>query len=422
MNQNTKTFYRAFEDRYRGSRELIKSRLAVYLPYVLPLKQFFPDSLGVDLGCGRGEWLELMQENSLNVQGIDLDQGMLEVAHKRGLKVQLGDAIEYLQTLAPESQTIISGFHLAEHLPFEVLQILIQQALRVLKPGGLLILETPNPENIVVGTENFYLDPSHQQPIPSLLLSFMVEHAGFRRVKILRIQESADLADNDSLTLMNVLNGVSPDYAVLAQKGGNEDALAATAIAFNGDYGLSLEKLATCYDIQRKTKEKQAELLAINAEALARQAEAKAQQAEAKAQQAEAKAQQAEAISQLVAIKVQQAIMLAEESARRAQFAEANLDAAVKSLSWKITAPLRLGKRVVKKLLMLPHIRSYISRRPRLKRVALLLLTRLPALKKRLLGIQVQNQNLERQNLSPNARRIYDEIKSSHSARDKRKH
>lgn len=252
-------FYRAFEDRFRGSRVDIKSRLKVYLPFILPIQQFYGSSQGVDLGCGRGEWLELMQENAMDVQGIDLDQGMLDVARERGLKVIHGDAIKSLQSLSDESQMLVSGFHLAEHLPFEVLQVLIQESLRVLKPGGLMILETPNPENIVVGTANFYLDPTHQQPIPSQLLSFLVEYSGFDKVKILRLQEPVGLASNAALSLLDVLNGVSPDYAVVAQKGGAAEMSAAIAPAFEVDYGLSLEKLASSYDVQMKVKIQQGE-------------------------------------------------------------------------------------------------------------------------------------------------------------------
>ena len=260
-------FYRAFENRYRGPREQIKSRLAVYLPFVLPVKQFYGVCQCIDLGCGRGEWLELMQGNGIDAQGVDLDQGMLEAARERGLNATHGDVIQSLQSLESESQMLVTGFHLAEHLPFDALQILIQESLRVLKPGGLLILETPNPENIVVGTSGFYFDPTHQRPIPFQLLSFMVEYAGFEKVKILRLHEPYGSAANNSSSLWVVLYGVSHDYAVVAQKAGAPEIVAATAPAFEADYGLSLESLANSH-------------------------EARIQQAEAKAQQIEAKVEQ----------------------------------------------------------------------------------------------------------------------------------
>lgn len=252
-------FYRAFEDRYRGSHEMIKSRMEVYLPFILPLKQFNDVCRGIDLGCGRGEWLQLMQENGVDMLGVDSDQGMLNAAQEQGLKVKHGDAIQNLQLLASESQMLVSAFHLAEHLPFEVLQTLIQESLRVLKPGGLLILETPNPENIVVGTANFYLDPTHQRPIPFQLLSFTVEYAGFAKTKVLRLQEQEGLAENQTLSLMDVLNGVSPDYAVVGQKGGASEVATALAPAFETSYGLSLNKLANNYDLRIQQAEAKAQ-------------------------------------------------------------------------------------------------------------------------------------------------------------------
>ncbi|MGD0275346.1 MAG: hypothetical protein ABSB79_04695 [Syntrophales bacterium] len=133
-------FYRAFEDRHRGSLELIKSRLRVYLPFVDPLCSFSAEVKAVDLGCGRGDWLELSQESGFDAQGVDLDDSML-----------------------------------------------VAETLRILIPGCLLILETPNPENIIVGTTNFYPDPTHQRSIPPLLLAFLPEHYEVERVKILRL-------------------------------------------------------------------------------------------------------------------------------------------------------------------------------------------------------------------------------------------
>ena len=247
---NNINFYRAFEERYRGSRELIKLRLNVYLPFVLPLKGFYGACQSLDLGCGRGEWLELMQDHGIDARGVDSDKGMLEIALERGLNASYGDAIEYLQELESESQVVVSGFHLAEHLLFDQLRTLIQESHRVLKPGGLLILETPNPENIVVGTANFYLDPTHQNPIPSQLLSFMAEYAGYEKVKILRLQQDADLSSSCSLTLLNVLNGVSPDYSVVAQKMAPSKIISSTSPSFTAEYGISLEQLASKYDHQ----------------------------------------------------------------------------------------------------------------------------------------------------------------------------
>ena len=326
----TSTFYRAFEDLHRGSRETIKNRLRVYAPFVEPLLAVYPAAEAIDLGCGRGEWLELLAETGYKARGVDLDEGMLEACHQRGLDAQMGDAIAHLQGLPDQSQTVVSAFHVVEHILFDQLQDLVFQAMRVLKPGGLLIMETPNPENIIVATSNFYVDPSHQRPIPPLLLSFVTEHAGFLRVKTVRLQESKELLSKSNVTLEDVFSGASPDYAVVAQKDAPDQVLELTERAFNSDYGLDLAVMLNRWDARFERLESKAK----QAEAKAQQAEAKAQQAEAKAEQAEAKAEQALLGSQNAQSATEKLHAHAQDLARRLQ--EVQL-----SYSWRITAPLR---------------------------------------------------------------------------------
>jgi SAM-dependent methyltransferase len=241
-------FYRAFEDRYRGSREDIKRRLTAYRPFLPPLAQALAPARALDLGCGRGEWLELLAESGYQAEGVDLDDGMLAACRARGLNVRTADAIATLREAADDSLALISAFHVVEHIPFEAVRELIVQALRVLRPGGLLILETPNPENLVVGSNTFYLDPSHERPLPPPLLAFAAEHAGFGRHLVVRLQEAPGLLETPRLNLQDVLGGASPDYAVVAQKDGPADVMAGFDAAFGAEYGLSLERLAQRYD------------------------------------------------------------------------------------------------------------------------------------------------------------------------------
>lgn len=241
-------FYRAFEDKHRGSRALIKERQRVYLPLIQPLIALYPDAAALDLGCGRGEWLELLVETGFKAQGIDLDDGMLAECRARGLSVQTQDALTALQSLPANSQAVVSGFHFAEHIPFEVLQQVVQEALRVLKPAGLLILETPNPENVVVGTANFYLDPSHNRPLPPLLMAFLPEYYGFERVTVLRLQEPVQLDQVRRVSIHDVLGGVSPDYAIVAQKQAPPETLQLVSQAFAQEYGVTLAMLSGRYE------------------------------------------------------------------------------------------------------------------------------------------------------------------------------
>ena len=241
-------FYRSFEDKYRGSRELIKNRLTVYLDFVKPVFQIIPNACAIDLGCGRGEWLELLGECGVDALGIDSDQEMISGCRKLKLKVKRVDALKYLRELPKEEVAVITAFHLVEHLNFEDLRSLVLEAMRVLVPGGLLIMETPNPENILVATRNFYLDPTHQRPIPSELLSFVSEFSGFSRFKTVRLQESRELSKSLNPTLYDVLDGVSPDYAVVSQKQGAPDLERVLDPIFSKEYGLTLTALTTSYD------------------------------------------------------------------------------------------------------------------------------------------------------------------------------
>lgn len=244
------TFYRAFEDRHRGSRELIAKRLEVYLPFVHPLKTLYPSCPVLDLGCGRGEWLELLQLHGFSPRGVDLDDGMLEACVALHLVAEHDNALSALEALDDNSQAVVSAFHLVEHVPFTDVQKLVSEALRVLKPAGLLIMETPNAENLVVGTSSFFLDPTHEKPVPLDLLSFLTEFSGFSRSKVIRLQEDPALRESQHLTLMDVLGGASPDYAVVAQKASIPEHLAMFDDSFERDYGISLESLAQRYEAQ----------------------------------------------------------------------------------------------------------------------------------------------------------------------------
>jgi O-antigen chain-terminating methyltransferase len=444
-------FYRAFEEKYRGSRDMIKSRLKVYLPFIVPLKKIYANTEALDLGCGRGEWLELLGEEGFDAHGVDLDKGMLEACNDKNLSARVCDAVKALKEADSDSLVIVSAFHVVEHVSFEYLQNLVAEALRVLKPGGLLIIETPNPENLVVGTSSFYLDPTHQKPIPPQLLAFVPELEGFARTKILRLQESKDLAGNNTPGLNNVLDGVSPDYAVIAQKKALKKITNRFNKAFSQDYGLSLSFLAERFDNrfnQAEQKAGQAEQKAGQAEQKAGQAEQKAGQAEQKAGQAEQKAGQAEQKAGQAEQKAGQAEAIARQALDAAHRAEEQLMAIQNSRSWRITQPLRAGANVARWFkqgttawltfapqsrprrtlrLALMHLKLYVSRRPRLKSITLKCLQPFPRLQERLkkVGAETQHHPVVQptpegsEYLTPYARRIYHDLKAAIEQRQK---
>ena len=277
MNENS--FYRAFEDRHRGSHELIKSRLNFYKQFIEPLLAIEKDPCAIDLGCGRGEWLEVLGEMGVTAIGVDLDKGMLAACAEKGLTGIHGDAIEFLSSLEDKSQLVVSAFHVVEHIPFEEIQRLTKEAHRVLKPGGLLIIETPNPENIYVATYNFYLDPTHIKPIPPDLLVFITEYCGFSRGNIVRLQESRQVLHSQALTLNDVLGGASPDYAIVAQKAAIQEIYSVCDKAFSQEFGINSINLAARYSDQLESKIERIRIGAQQANDRAQQANDMVQQA-----------------------------------------------------------------------------------------------------------------------------------------------
>jgi SAM-dependent methyltransferase len=218
--------YADFEDTFRGSQELVESRLSAYLPWVMEGFRAKKRPSWLDLGCGRGEWLRLLAKEGIDARGVDGNPGMVSRAFADGLAVELGDLIPYLGAVPSASLDGLSAFHVVEHLPLEALISLLREGQRVLRPGGLLILETPNPENLQVGANTFYLDPTHRRPIPPAFLEFLVKRMGWNAVVVQRLHpDAADLAqaqqnwrgDSGLLRVAQQLYGPR-DYAILAKR------------------------------------------------------------------------------------------------------------------------------------------------------------------------------------------------------------
>jgi glycosyltransferase involved in cell wall biosynthesis/SAM-dependent methyltransferase/uncharacterized protein YoxC len=429
-------FYRAFEDRYRGSRELIKSRLQVYVPFIRPFLTKSASPVALDLGCGRGEWLELLTEEGFQAAGVDLDDGMLEACRDLGLNAQKGDVLDALHAAPDASLSIVSAFHVVEHIDFGILTELVKESLRVLAPGGILILETPNPENLLVASCNFYLDPSHKQPIPPTLLGFVAEFSGFARVKKLGLQESAALRDLASdVRLQDVLEGVSPDYAIVAQKLGDEEVSRLFDDAFSAEYGLGLHTLTDRFEarsvrreealsaqiqnsteqvlalkeqtqqsteqtlqLQERVQQSNEKILRLqehiqqsNEQIL--QLKEQIQQSSQQILQFQEQAQQSnQQVAQLMD-QVQQSHALIHQMQAEVHQSVGQLQAVYASNCWRITAPLRKlsalassGSTAAKSSLkpVLRRVAVHVKRRPRLKRFAVSVLNRVPALKTRL--------------------------------------
>ena len=212
------SFYFSLEDVLRGTRDEIKEQVKVYLPV---LQQAGIKSNILDVGCGRGEWLEVLRNEGFEARGIDTNRILVQQCKEMSLDVIEAEALTYLRSLADGSLNAVTGFHFAEHLPIETLVRFLDETGRVLKPGGLLILETPNPENLVVGSCNFYLDPTHNNPIPIPTMKLLLEARGFRCEEVLKLHaiNTPKIEVKDQLTshVNHYLYGPM-NYAVVARK------------------------------------------------------------------------------------------------------------------------------------------------------------------------------------------------------------
>lgn len=423
-----KDFYHQFEMHHRGPREVIKQRISAYLPYVDKARNLAENIQVLDLGCGRGEWLELMQEHKIAALGIDINITMLDQCRSCGMKVEYCDAVKFLRSVPSSTYAVITAFHLVEHMPFEQLQELVQHARRVLLPGGLLILETPNPENITVATNTFYLDPTHQRPLPPLLLSFLPEHYGFYRSRIMRMQESVKVLNKPITTLHDVLNGASPDYAVVAQSPAEPELVSLFDELFSTSFGVDTDTLAHRFDGHIS----QVEQLSKNNSDKARHLEEKAQNSEKEIEQIVYKLDHSE--QEISSLKHGMVEM------------QHQLNAIYLRRSWKLTWPLRYAGRVgrmiyagIKAWLTFapksrPHrvacagtarLKSELASRPRLKQTILKALRHLPWLKcyvdklnqlsvpQFYLNTPDADAKASQGSMSPRACQIFSEIKSA---------
>jgi SAM-dependent methyltransferase len=212
------SLYASFEDEFRGPREEVSQRLQVYIPFLTKAEI----TTGVlDIGCGRGEWLQLLKSEGIEAQGVDRNRVFIEQCRAAGLNVVENDALIYLRSVRAESLNAVTIFHLVEHLPLEVLINVVDEVVRTLKHDGWLIVETPNPENLIVGSHTFYVDPTHRNPIPSQTLQFLLEARGLRSLEILKLRPRDEVKLDEDSELVSRFNEYfysAPDYGIVARK------------------------------------------------------------------------------------------------------------------------------------------------------------------------------------------------------------
>jgi O-antigen chain-terminating methyltransferase len=217
--------YAGFENRFRGYEENLLRAQKKYLPYFLNKKNV------VDLGCGRGEFLQILRENNIESYGVDSNDEMVEICLEKGLKCIKCDLLQHLSSLKDESLEGIFSAQVIEHLPPKYLIELIRKSYFKLKKNCYLVLETINPTSLFSLVNTFFLDLSHQKPIHPQTLKFLFEISGFEEVEIKyfapldgeKLQEVSG-KDEDSTIInqnfdkLNKLLFAPADYAVIGKK------------------------------------------------------------------------------------------------------------------------------------------------------------------------------------------------------------
>jgi 2-polyprenyl-3-methyl-5-hydroxy-6-metoxy-1,4-benzoquinol methylase len=213
--------YSDFEQRFRGNEEEIKEKLKQYLP-------IFSDHDSIlDIGCGRGEFVELLAEQGKTVKGIDISESMLKIAEEKGLPCRKHDALAFLKDQDAQCLGGIFSAQVIEHFPPEYLRDVVNESFRVLKNGSPILLETINPLCLFALSNIYFLDTTHQKPLHPEYMRYLLESSGFSQVEVLYPEALADerleeitpehplaRAFNTNVDKLNHLLFSSPNYAI----------------------------------------------------------------------------------------------------------------------------------------------------------------------------------------------------------------
>jgi SAM-dependent methyltransferase len=215
-----------FERAFRGSEESVRDRyrdLAARFEGCAPV---------LDVGFGRGEFLDLLRELGVEASGIEVDADLVYAAAQRGLDVRLGDAASYLGSLPDASLGGVCALQVVEHLSPQAYIDFARAAARVVRPGGLVVVDSPNPSSFYVYAHAFYLDPTHTRPVHPLFLMFLFDRAGFEKVELEWRSPPPDAAllepvpgddelaraVNENIARLNAVLYGPQDFAVIARR------------------------------------------------------------------------------------------------------------------------------------------------------------------------------------------------------------
>jgi 2-polyprenyl-3-methyl-5-hydroxy-6-metoxy-1,4-benzoquinol methylase len=197
--------YVAFEDRFRGPQHEIRRRVEDYLP-ILSASEV------VDVGCGRGELLELLRQQGVRARGVDANAAMAELCRARGLDVEAGDALEYLDRQSDGSIGGLTAIQVVEHFEPRYLARFLDTAYRKMRPGAPIVLETINPACWMAFFETYIRDLTHQRPLHPETLRYLVQASGFHEADV---QFRQPVGEGDRLN--HVIGAVPSDLEPLVK-------------------------------------------------------------------------------------------------------------------------------------------------------------------------------------------------------------
>ena len=203
-----------FAEKFRGPEEYVRKNHEFYLPYFAGCRNV------VDLGCGRGEFLELLRERGIGARGVEYSEELVAHVRRKGLAADRADLFAFLADQTDRSVDGIFCSQVVEHLePARVLE-LIRLAHAKLAAGAALVVETPNPECLAIFATHFYLDPTHTRPLPPALLAFYFEECGFGKLETRRFAPATDATPAIASLPEDVRKALfdSQDYAVIGRR------------------------------------------------------------------------------------------------------------------------------------------------------------------------------------------------------------
>ena len=178
--------YGRFAERFRGTEEYVKAGQQIYLPYFRACRNV------LDIGCGRGGFLQMMQGAGIPAKGIDLDPESVATCRHKALDAEVADLFVYLENLPEASLDGIFCSQVVEHLAPERLPEMIRLCASRLQRHGVIAIETPNPECLAIFATHFYLDPTHQRPVPHPLLAFYLDEFGVGRLEVRKLSPAVE--------------------------------------------------------------------------------------------------------------------------------------------------------------------------------------------------------------------------------------